>query len=30
VIAEVAHVAYHMGAIRQIQAHARGPKHGAS
>jgi hypothetical protein len=30
VIAEVAHVAYHMGAIRQIQANARGPKHGAS
>ena len=30
VIAEVAHVAYHMGAIRQIQATARGPKHGAS
>jgi hypothetical protein len=30
VIAEVAHVAYHMGAIRQIQAAARGPKHEAS
>jgi hypothetical protein len=30
VIAEVAHVAYHVGAIRQIQANARGPKHGAS
>lgn len=27
VIAEVAHVAYHMGAIRQIHAGARGPKH---
>ncbi|HTU99803.1 MAG TPA: hypothetical protein VMF13_04640 [Luteitalea sp.] len=27
VIAEVAHVAYHMGAIRQIHASARGPKH---
>lgn len=26
VIAEVAHVAYHMGAIRQIHAGARGPK----
>jgi hypothetical protein len=30
VLAEVAHVAYHMGAIRQIEANARGPKHGAS
>jgi hypothetical protein len=30
VIAEVAHLAYHMGAIRQIEANARGPKHGAS
>jgi hypothetical protein len=30
VIAEVAHVAYHMGAIRQIQATARGPKHETS
>jgi hypothetical protein len=30
VIAEVAHVAYHTGAIRQIQALARGPKHAAS
>lgn len=30
VIGEVAHVAYHMGAIRQIQAAARGPKHTAS
>ena len=30
VIGEVAHVAYHMGAIRQIQAAARGPKHEAS
>jgi hypothetical protein len=29
-IGEVAHVAYHMGAIRQIQAAARGPKHDAS
>jgi hypothetical protein len=26
----VAHVAYHMGAIRQIQAAARGPKHEAT
>jgi hypothetical protein len=30
VIAEVAHVAYHMGAIRQIQAATRGPRHDAS
>lgn len=30
VIGEVAHVAYHMGAIRQIQAAARGPRHTAS
>ena len=30
VIAEVAHLAYHTGAIRQIEANARGPKHGAS
>ena len=30
VLAEVAHVAYHTGAIRQIQANARGPKHDAA
>jgi hypothetical protein len=29
-VAEVAHVAYHAGAIRQIQATARGPKHGTT
>ena len=30
VVASVAHLAYHMGAMRQIQAGARGPKDGAS
>lgn len=29
-IGQVAHVAYHLGAIRQIDATARGPKHPAS
>jgi hypothetical protein len=29
-VAEVAHVSYHMGAIRQIQAGSRGPKHGTT
>jgi hypothetical protein len=28
IIGNVAHVAYHMGAIRQIDAHTRGPKEG--
>jgi hypothetical protein len=28
VIASIAHLAYHLGAIRQIQASARGPKEG--
>jgi hypothetical protein len=30
VVGSIAHVAYHMGAMRQIQAGARGPKDGAS
>ncbi len=29
VIASIAHLAYHLGAIRQIQAAARGPRDGA-
>ena len=28
-IASIAHLAYHLGAIRQINRHARGPKEGA-
>lgn len=27
-IGSIAHIAYHLGAIRQIEAHARGPKEG--
>lgn len=29
VIASIAHLAYHLGAVRQIQASARGPKEGS-
>jgi hypothetical protein len=28
-VASIAHLAYHLGAIRQIDADARGPKEGA-